>query len=50
MPRPLLIVALGAALFTARILGAHFGSFFGADEISLAAGAAALVTDSLSGI
>lgn len=42
-PRLALVAALGAGLLLARLLGAHFVSFFQNDEVSLAAGVAALV-------
>ncbi|MFN2397231.1 MAG: hypothetical protein ABR543_01095, partial [Gemmatimonadaceae bacterium] len=48
--RPLLIAALAVALLGARLLGAHFVAFFQLDEVSLAAGVAALARDSIGGV
>jgi hypothetical protein len=42
-PAPWLVLTLGVALFGARLLAAHFMYFFQNDELSLAAGVAALV-------
>src|SRR5262245_53195199 len=49
-PQSLVIATLALALLIARLLGAHFGAFFGLDEVSLAAGVAALARDSIGGI
>ncbi len=44
---PLLIATLALALLAARLLGAHFIAFYQNDEVSLAAGVAALARDSI---
>ncbi len=50
LPRPMTIAVLFAALLGARLLAAHFVAFFQNDEVSLAAGAAALARHSIADI